>query len=154
MIDAEVARAVHVLAVVLWIGGVGFVTLCLLPYARFELPPQGAVDAFEAIERRFAALARFYILAAGASGLWMTVRYDLWYRFAEPATWWMHAMVAVWAAFAFVVFVAEPLFLHRWFAARAAHDPQGTLRRIWQLHVVLLTASLVTVYGALRGIHG
>jgi len=154
MPDAEIARAVHVVAVVLWIGGVGFVTLCLLPYCRAELAPEVAVAAFEAMERRFAALARVLILVAGGSGLWMIDRYGLMERFLDPSFWWMHAMIAVWLMFFFSVFVAEPLFLHPWFARRAARDPAGTLRLVWILHLVLLTASLITAFGAVLGVHG
>jgi hypothetical protein len=33
--------------------------------------------------------------------------------------WWMHAMIAVWLLFTVVLFVAEPLILHRWLLARA-----------------------------------
>ena len=154
MPDAEIARAVHVVAVVLWIGGVGFVTLCLLPYCRTEVPPAVAVATFEAMERRFAALARFAILAAGLSGLWMVGRYGLWDRFLDPAFWWMPGMVLVWLMFFLAVFVAEPLFLHRWFARRAAADPVGTLRLLWRLHLILLTASLIVAFSAVRGVHG
>jgi uncharacterized membrane protein len=34
MDDVTIARALHVLSVVLWIGGVGFVTTVLLPTVR------------------------------------------------------------------------------------------------------------------------
>lgn len=154
MPDAEIARAIHVVAVVLWIGGVGFVTLCLLPYCRAELAPGAAIAAFEAMERRFATLARIFILTAGLSGGWMVARYQIWDRFRDSSFWWMHAMVAVWLVFFLAVFVAEPLFLHRVFAARAARDTVGTLRRAWRLHLVLLGASLITAFGAVLGVHG
>ena len=154
MPDAEVARAIHVVAVILWIGGVGFVTLCLLPYCRTEVPPSVAVATFDAMERRFATVARVAILAAGLSGLWMVHRYQLWERFGEVAFWWMHAMVLVWLAFFMAVFVAEPLFLHRWFSDRAARDPEGTLRLVWRLHMIFLAASLVAASGAVFGVHG
>ena len=107
MPDAEVARAIHVVAVILWIGGVGFVTLCLLPYCRTEVPPSVAVATFDAMERRFATVARVAILAAGLSGLWMVHRYQLWERFGEVAFWWMHAMVLVWLAFFMAVLMEQ-----------------------------------------------
>jgi uncharacterized membrane protein len=64
---------------------------------------------FDAIERRFAAQVRFSIPLAGATGLWMAWRLDLWGMFAEPAAWWMDAMVLLWALFMAFVFVVEPL---------------------------------------------
>jgi hypothetical protein len=63
-------------------------------------------------------------------------------------------MVAVWAIFTIVLFVAEPLVLHRWFHARATRDPEGTFRLVLRLHRVLLGVSLLTVAGAVLGAHG
>jgi len=60
----------------------------------------------------------------------------------------------VWAIFTVMLFIAEPLFLHRWFLERAQRDPEGTFRRIEHMHWVLLTISLVTVVGAVAGSHG
>jgi hypothetical protein len=66
----------------------------------------------------------------------------------------MHAMVAVWLLFTLMLFVAEPLFLHRWFLEAATRHPERTFRRIERLHWVLLTISLLTVLGAVAGSHG
>ena len=81
MDDAAIARVLHVFGVVLWIGGVAFVTTEML-------------------------------------------------------------------------FVAEPLFLHRWFLDRARRKPAETFALIHRLHWVLLVISLVTVLGAVAGSHG
>ena len=43
----------------------------------------------------------------------MTTRLDLWSRFHSAAYWWMHAMIAVWLFFTMMLFIAEPLVLHR-----------------------------------------
>jgi putative copper export protein len=53
MEDTAIARAVHVLAVVLWIGGLGFVTTVLLPAIRLLKPPEERVACFDVFERRF-----------------------------------------------------------------------------------------------------
>jgi uncharacterized membrane protein len=45
-----VARAIHVVGVVLWIGGVAFVTTVLLPGVRRMRNPQERVSFFERIE--------------------------------------------------------------------------------------------------------
>jgi hypothetical protein len=66
----------------------------------------------------------------------------------------MHLMLAIWAFFTVVLFIAEPLFLHRWFHDRATRDPEGTFRLVWRLHVLLLSVSLLAVGGAVLGAHG
>src|SRR6516165_9087229 len=40
--------------------------------------------------------------------------------------WWMHAMVGVWFVFTLMLFVAEPLFLHRRLLGRAKVEPEAT----------------------------
>lgn len=91
MDDFILARAVHVLAVLLWIGGVAFVTLVLMPAIRKGSAPDERLEAFHRFEGRFAPQASLWVLIAGASGVWMTWRADLWSRFADPQYWWMHA---------------------------------------------------------------
>ena len=152
MDDFILARALHVLAVVGWIGGVAFVTTVLIPSIRRSTPPAERLAAFHRFEGRFAPQAGFWVLLAGASGLWMTWRADLWSRFSEPQFWWMHAMVAIWLLFATMLFVIEPLFLHR--RMEASLDPARDFARMERLHWVLLVASLVTVLGATAGSHG
>lgn len=153
--DFAIARALHVLAVLIWIGGVAFVTLVLLPACRALSEPAGQLELFERLEHRFAAIARWSVLLAGASGLWLTWRLDAWSRFAEPASWWwLHGMVIVWSLFAVMLFILEPFVLQRLFQAQARKDPLGTMARIQRVHVVLLTASLVVVLGAVAGSHG
>ena len=149
-----IARALHVLAVVHWIGGVTMVTLVLLPGLMHHAPAAQRLGLFESIEGRFARQARLSTLLAGASGLYMTYCLAAWNRFLDPDFWWMDAMVLVWAIFTVVLFVAEPLFLHRWFHERAARDPEATFRLVWRLHAFLLTLSLLTVAAAVIGAHG
>lgn len=149
-----IARAIHVLAVLLWIGGVAMVTTVLLPAIRRMGAPADRLPLFHRIERRFAWQARVTTLLAGTSGFYMADRLDLWYRFRLAGFWWMHAMVGVWLIFTLMLFVAEPLVLDRWLEARARTAPESTYRLVQRLHWVLLAISLVTVFGAVAGSHG
>ena len=124
MDEVIITRALHVLSVVLWIGGVAFVTTVLLPAVRRLKAPNDRLVFFDAIERRFAWQARITTLLAGLTGLDMLVRLDLWQRFLSASYWWMHAMVIVWLLFTVMLFVAEPLIVHRRLLARAKVDPE------------------------------
>ena len=154
MDDLTIARAIHIIGVVLWIGGVGFVTTVLLPGVRQMKDPQERVSFFERIEKRFAWQARVTTLIVGVSGFYITSVWDLWSRFQSATYWWMHAMVAIWMVFTLMLFVAEPLFLHRWFLVKATEKPERTFRLIERLHWILLTLSTLTVLGAVAGSHG
>ena len=154
MDEVTIARALHVLAVVLWIGGVAFVTTVLLPALRRLRAPNDRLAFFENIERRFAWQARITTALVGLTGLDMLVRLNLWHRFLSASYWWMHAMIVVWLLFTVMLFVAEPLILHRWLLARAKVEPEATFRLVERMHQLLLTLSLITVVGAVAGSHG
>jgi uncharacterized membrane protein len=153
MDEATIARALHVLAVVLWIGGVAFITTIVLPAVR-RLRADDRMALFNAIERRFVWQARFTTLLAGVTGLDMLIRLDLWDRFQSVRYWWMHAMVIVWLLFTVMLFLAEPLILHRWLVARVKAERKATSTLVERLHWLLLTLSLITVLGAVAGSHG
>lgn len=154
MDDLTIARALHVIAVVHWIGGVAMVTAVILPaVARLEAKER-RLALFEAIEGRFSAQAKVSVTVAGLSGFYMTHRLAAWDRFLDPGFWWMHAMVLVWALFTVVLFVAEPLVLDAWFRHRAARDPEGTFAIVRRAHWLLLSVSAVTVAAAVLGAHG
>ena len=151
MTDLAIARGLHVAAVVLWIGGVAMSSSVLLPGLAREA--RGA-ELFHALEMRFAAQARWTMLIAGLSGLYLVWRLDLWGRFAEARFWWMHAMVILWALYALALFALEPLLLRRRFAERARSDPAGALARMRRHHRLVVALSIVTVFAAAAGSHG
>ena len=152
--ELALARVLHVLAVVLWIGGVAMVTTVILPAVRRQGAGQTPLELFERIEGRFAWQARATTLVTGLSGFYLIDTMQAWSRFASISYWWMHAMLLVWLLFTVMLFVLEPLFLRKWFAAQAAERPAATFRRIQTFHWILLTLSLVTIAGAVAGSHG
>jgi uncharacterized membrane protein len=81
--SAILVRALHVLGVVLWIGGVAFVTTVLLPSVRRMKSSEERVAFFEAVEGRFAWQARATTLLVGATGFHLTAAWDLWDRFSS-----------------------------------------------------------------------
>ncbi len=148
------ARAVHVLSVLHWFGGVAFVTTVVLPAVARLAEPAERLATFEAIERRFAGQVRVSVPLAGLSGAWMAERLDAWPRFIEPAGWWLAAMALVWLLFMAILFVLEPLVLHDWFARQALADPDGTFALVSRLHWILLAVGTVTAGAGVLGAHG
>jgi uncharacterized membrane protein len=149
--DFAVARALHVLALVHWIGGVAMVTTIVLPRARALADAHAALTAFEAFEGPFAAQARFSILLAGLSGFYMLNKFQTWTILLDPAFWWLALMVAVWAVFALIVFVLEPLVLHRLFHDYALLDKHRAFSLAIRLHALALTISCVVIVAGVLG---
>ena len=152
MDDFSLARVVHVVSVVMWIGGVAFVTTTAMPAIRAAEPPERRLAAFHRFERRFVWQARIWVLLAGASGVWMTQSGGLWDRFSDPGFWWMHAMVAVWLVFFAMLFVIEPLVLQR--RMTASSQPEQDFDRMERMHRVVLALALTAVIGAAAGSRG
>jgi uncharacterized membrane protein len=154
MYDVIIARALHVLGVVVWIGGVSMVTTVALPAVRRGDFGPDLLKAFDAVEHRFVWQARSAVILVGLSGLYMIWRLDLWARFRSAEFWWMHAMVCVWLLFTLVLFVAEPLIIHRRFHRWAGAQPGIAFAWLHRAHWVLLVLSLVTIFGAVAGSRG
>jgi len=148
------ARAIHVIGVVLWIGGVAMVTTILLPATRKLKSAEEQVAFFEKIEHGFAWQARFTTLLTGLTGFYMLAAMHAWERYGMAQFWWLHAMTAIWVIFTVMLFVLEPLVLHKWFQQKAAQNPERTFRIIQRMHWILFTLSLVTIFGAVGGAHG
>lgn len=154
MNDTIIARALHVLFVVIWIGGVSMVTTVVLPAIARGSLGEDRIKAFKAVKSRFVWQARTAVIMVGATGLYMVVQLDLWGRFYSANFWWMHAMVCVWLLFAFILFIGEPFILHRRSARKGPVEPVVLFKRLQRIHWILLILSLVTVFGAVAGSQG
>ncbi len=151
MDDIILARAIHYLSVVIWIGGVYFVTFILLPVLKRA---DDAVGRFEAVEIQFTKHAKIVVTLAGLSGFYMLYRLHGWEWYGLIDYWWVHAMTILWLIFTFVLFVAEPLFLHSWFIRKAQASPEQALALATRFHQVMTLLSLFVIAAAIFGVHG
>ena len=154
MNDLAIARALHVLAVVIWIGGVAMVTTVILPMALRARTTREGQTLLEAVERRFIWQARIATLVVAASGFYIVDRLQLWDRFRSIEFWWMHAMVLLWLIFTILLFIGEPLAGR----IRRGHGSQlaskGRLSLMQWLHWAVLVLSAITVLAAVAGSQG
>ena len=148
------ARILHVIAVVLWIGGVAFATTVLIPSLKKITDSTSKLELFEQLEGRFAFQAKFTVLITGFSGFYMLEAMHAWERYWHLQFWWLHLMTLVWLLYALVLFVLEPLFLHRWFRQLATKNSYEAFILLHRMHVILLTLSLLAIFGAVAGVHG
>ncbi|MCB1191572.1 MAG: hypothetical protein H7A23_05340 [Leptospiraceae bacterium] len=152
--DLALARVLHIIGVVLWIGGVAMVTTVLLPSIRKLKNPEERVIFFETIEKSFAIQAKLTTVLTGATGFYMLYALNAWGRYLILQYWWIHAMTAVWLVFTIMLFILEPLFLHNWFIKKAKLEPEKTFSIVFGLHIFLLSISLITIFGSAAGAHG
>ena len=61
-----ITRALHLIAIVHWIGGLAMVTLVILP-GIMRMPQERKLETFLAIEERFAGQAKVSVTVASAT---------------------------------------------------------------------------------------
>ena len=154
MNELVLARVIHVLCVILWIGGVAMITTILFPVIATMPTTEKKIEFFNHIKKRFATQARYTILFTGLSGFYMVHILDAWSRFTELRYWWMHAMVIIWLFFMLMLFVMEPRVLRRKVKKQTQDNPNKVFTMMQKKHWVLLGLSLITVIGATAGSHG
>jgi uncharacterized membrane protein len=148
------ARVIHVLAVILWIGGVSMVTTVIIPAIKKLKSKEEQIETFEQIEGRFAFQAKITTLLTGLSGFYMLYVLDGWDRYFDYTFWWLHAMTLVWLLFTVVLYILEPLVLQKLFKKHANKNPGKTFNIIHRAHWFLLLLSLITTAGGVAGSHG
>ena len=150
----SIARVLHVLAVILWIGGVAMVTTVIIPSVKKLKSKEEQIKTFEEIEGRFALQAKITTLITGITGFYMMYELDAWDRYLDYKYWWIHAMTLVWIIFSLILYVLEPLVLHKVFRKYAEKDSAMVFDIMHRAHWVLLAISLLTTAGAVAGSHG
>jgi uncharacterized membrane protein len=147
MLKFDTLLAVHVLAVVWWVGGVAMVTATLLPIFN-RLPPPERIQRIRQLEARFVNQARAAVVLAGITGFWMLGLTGGFARLRFAYGWWIDLMLLVWVLFTVMLFVAEPLRL----PARLGlvHKPRAFLA----LHAVLLGLALAAIFCGVIGARG
>ncbi len=139
----------HLLAVIVWIGGMFFAHVCLRPVAAAQLPPPQRLPLLAAILGRFFVVVGWALVLLWGSGL---------IRFAQagaaiPASW--LAMAGI-AAVMTVILVLIVFRFHRpMVAAVAASDwPQAgaAMNAIRKLVLVNLVLGLIAVAVAVLGV--
>lgn len=148
------ARVLHILGVVVWIGGVSMVTTVLIPAVKRMKTKEEQIDTFERIEGKFAIQAKIATVITGVSGFYMLHYMHAWDRYLDLRFWWIHAMTLVWLIFTVILFILEPFVLHKLFRKYAEKNPGKTFQIMHTAHWVLLILSIITIIGAMAGSHG
>lgn len=148
------ARIIHVVSVVIWIGGVAMVTMVIIPSIKEMNSAKDKMASFESIEGKFQTIAKITTILTAITGFYMVDYLNAWHRFLQLKFWWMHAMVLVWFVFTVILFVLEPYVLHKLFKRYMEKNPERTFQIMHKAHWILLIISVITIVGAVAGSHG
>lgn len=149
-----VVRAVHVLVVTFWIGSIFFVTFILHPAIIRAAPPEGRHKLFKSMHHPFGKLMPWLITTVGATGLYMLDEMDMWERFLDPHSWYLHLMVLVLSFEAFMRFDYGPLHMHSRNEEWAGSRPDAVFAGMVQRQRFIGLVSIPAILAATMGAHG
>ena len=82
------------------------------------------------------------------------MKLDAWNWFAQASFWWLHLMVAVWFLFAVMIYVLEPLAIHRLFHDYALRNKDRAFALATRIHAAALAVSGLAIGAGVLGAHG
>ncbi|NJD56245.1 MAG: hypothetical protein FIA94_07565 [Nitrospirae bacterium] len=145
--------AVHVLGVVIWIGGVAFVTMIVFPMIMRMEDSFEKVLFFQGMEHRFARIAKSSVAVVGLTGGWLLYATGEWLYLFSMKGIGPTLMVLVWTFYLFVLLFEGKIF-RVIFGGRAAQDTGKIFSLLSRFHWVVLALSLLAVGVGVWAGHG
>lgn len=145
--------AIHVVTVVLWIGGVSFVTMIIFPMLLRMNESLEKVLMFQRVESVFARHARYYAWVAGIIGFLLLWLKDMHNILFTKHTAGVSVMLVVWIFYTLVLTFEKKIFAIL-FSDPKKYDAEKIFARLARGHWIIMGVSLAAVFfGVLFG-HG
>lgn len=133
-----IALVIHVLSIVVWIGGVSFVTLVTFPMILRMEKSLEMVMVFQGVEHRFGKIAKVMVILAGLSGLYLIFEKGL-----SPGVW---IMIVLWVVYASLLFGLEKMIFKKLFSRPGEQADMKTVFNMLQVfHWVVLGLSFLAI---------
>lgn len=145
--------AMHVLGVVVWIGGVAFVTMIVFPMLMRMEGSMEKMILFQGVEHRFAKIAKISVAVVGITGVWMLQITGEWKTLFSAGGIGPTLMVIVWTFYVLVLLFEARLFKVL-FSGEAQQDTSGVFFRLAVFHWVVLGLSLLAIGVGVWAGHG
>jgi len=133
-----IALMIHVLAVIIWIGGVAFVTMIMFPIIQRTDNSLEQVMMFQGVEHRFGKIAKVMVILTGISGFYLlSIK-----GFGIGAG----IMIFVWTLYASLLFFLEkPLFKRLFETPGKQLDTKQIFLRLQVFHWIILVLSFSAI---------
>lgn len=149
----SILTAVHVLGVVVWIGGVAFVTMIVFPMITRMENSLEKVIFFQGMEHRFAKIAKISVAVVGLTGGWLLYLTGEWRVLLSMAGLGPTLMILVWTFYVLVLLFEGKLF-KMIFGGRAQQDTDKVFSLLSRFHWVVLGLSLLAIGVGVWAGHG
>ncbi len=144
---------IHVMGVIIWIGGVAFVTTVIFP---LMYQTEGSLEKallFQRVEHRFAGMVRWLIAVVGITGFWLLYAKYGFGILAQRQGIGILIMIFAWTIYT-VILLSERKIFSKIFANPEKIDMNNALKIINGMHWVLLIISISAVAGGVWFGHG
>lgn len=149
----SVLTAIHVLGVVIWIGGVAFVTMIVFPMLTRMENSLEKVIFFQGIEHRFAGIAKGSLAVVGLTGAWLLYQTGEWRMLFSTAGIGPTLMLIVWT-FYLLVLLFEAKIFGMLFKGKEGRDADKIFVLLSRFHWVVLSLSLLAIGVGVWAGHG
>jgi uncharacterized membrane protein len=141
-----IALVIHVLSVVVWIGGVAFVTMITFPMILRVEQSLEQVMMFQGVEHRFGKIAKIMVVLAGLSGLYLIIEKGL-----STAVW---IMIVLWTVYAALLFGLEKMIFKKLFSKPGEQaDMKKVFNFLQGFHWVVLALSFLAIAAGIYEAH-
>ena len=141
-----IALTIHVISIVIWIGGVAFVTLVTFPMILRMEKSLEMVMVFQGVEHRFGKIAKIMVILAGLSGVYLIFEKGL-----SLGVW---IMIVLWVVYASLLFGLEKMIFKKLFSRPGAQADMKTVFNMLQVfHWVVLGLSLFAIAAGIYAGH-
>ncbi len=145
----SILHIIHIITVVVWIGGLSFITLLILPLIIDMDDPLQKALLFQRIEHKFAPMARIYNIIVGISGfvmVYLTGWYKLYPTYKGLP---LLIMTLIWVMWFIMLFGLEPVIIRKMLDRMVKRNEKMEIENIFRLmnrmHFILLLLSFIAI---------
>ena len=149
----SILTAMHVLGVVVWIGGVAFVTMIVFPMITRMENSLEKVIFFQGMEHRFAKIAKISVAVVGLTGGWLLYLTGEWRILFSMVGMGPTLMILVWTFYVLVLLFEGKLF-KMIFGSSTQQDTDKVFSLLSRFHWVVLGLSLLAIGVGVWAGHG
>ena len=136
--EIVIATMLHIMSVVVWIGGVTFVTLITFPMILRMDKSLEMVMMFQGTEHRFVKIAKVMVILAGLSGFYLLYEKGL-----STA---VIIMIVIWSVYASLIFGLEKILFAKLFGnPEDQKDMKQVFKILQTFHWVVLALSFIAI---------